>query len=708
MIFAKPTPAERARGCCFYTELESPAAIAAQGGTVTGVLGFQDRARGPYFNGDYLTYPLNTQPVSSGFWSLVLEFAPDFAANENAVRYFLDTDGAGTSVYHGNTAGNNALVVKTGASTTILTVLLADYTAYWKLNQRNTLVVTARTGANEVYLNGTLIGTSATVWTAQTQTTLYVGATNAGASTFLGSIRSLRWFRHNVAAELLTLQEATDYYVNQTFNYQQRAICTLPLTAETHDPGHALQTNDVDQTQLLVDGSMEAVGIAAWTVAGAGAVVQKTAGTRPGGTGTQVLQITRAGATASATQTILTVGQRYRVTGWARGDGVASWPRLIGTVALWSGTTSTTWQYCDLTFTAAGTSLGLWNHTDDGNVQFDDFTVQLSAGLLSDGAMEQGDADQWTLGNAAVLTKSLTTPQAGLRCLRVAYGGVNDPYAMQTIMTVGKRYHCEGYARGDTVRVPTVQDGATVLWTGTAAATWQWFSVDFTAATTGVRFQSSAVAAGYCEFDTCWVSEMAARTLDASGHGNALLLGDGTTPATLPTKLSQRGYSLDGGDYFKRETPLGISADFSVALVVRPTSSVGTRALWSCRNSALGKSLAVYGTAGAETLTILHNVGAATILTPVPLPLGAASHYCFVYTNGTRVMQIYYNGTLAYTSVALTDTNGHDNGFWVGALPTPEYYWLGSILSVDLLAFAATPMQIQDHYRQSLARLGAT
>jgi hypothetical protein len=218
---------------------------------------------------------------------------------------------------------------------------------------------------------------------------------------------------------------------------------------------------------------------------------------------------------------------------------------------------------------------------------------------------------------------------------------------------------------------------------------------------------SNAAAAGNCCFDALVVVEFRSRTLDASGRGNNLLTGDGTTVTTFPTKLSTRGYSLDGTtDYFKRETAIGIPADFTVAMLVRPTSSTGTRALWSCRNSAAGKSIAVCGTAGAETLTILHNVGASTILTTVPLPLGAASHYCFAYINSTRVMQIYYNGALAYTSVALTDTNGHDNGFWLGALPTPEYYWVGAILQTDVMAFAATPLQVRDHYQRSISQVG--
>jgi hypothetical protein len=170
------------------------------------------------------------------------------------------------------------------------------------------------------------------------------------------------------------------------------------------------------------------------------------------------------------------------------------------------------------------------------------------------------------------------------------------------------------------------------------------------------------------------------RTLDASGRGADFLLGAGDGGASTPTKLTLAGYSLDGTDYFKRTTALGIATDFSVVMSVKPSSLVGDRALWGCRNSAGGYSLSVYGGAtGGPVLKILHNLGGAGITTTVPLLLDQLQHYCFVYTDATRVMQVYRNGILAYTSAALTDTNGHNNGFWLGALPTPEWFWKGSI-----------------------------
>ena len=75
----------------------------------------------------------------------------------------------------------------------------------------------------------------------------------------------------------------------------------------------------------------------------------------------------------------MTVGRTYRLTGWARGDGAAI--PLVGTGAasLWSGTTSTVWQYFDLTFIAGATDVWFYcnNLAAGRSVGFDDLSLRL-------------------------------------------------------------------------------------------------------------------------------------------------------------------------------------------------------------------------------------------------------------------------------------------------------------------------------------------
>jgi hypothetical protein len=65
--------------------------------------------------------------------------------------------------------------------------------------------------------------------------TITVGSIFGGARKFLGSIHSIKFFRHNAASELLTAGEAADFYNRSTFNYKNKAICCLPMSAATHD-----------------------------------------------------------------------------------------------------------------------------------------------------------------------------------------------------------------------------------------------------------------------------------------------------------------------------------------------------------------------------------------------------------------------------------------------------------------------------------------
>jgi hypothetical protein len=705
-------PAELSRGLCLDLDLSRPGDIAAQRGVVTGALTW-DLQKGARFDGTNDFVIFTGQPVqlaSTGFVSMVLEFWPDFAVTEAQHRYILDDDGG---VYRNTVrkASYGDLEFSMGGANVLL-VAQAAYQAYWKVGQRNVLVFTTVWNGNATaWLNGTSIGTSATGWSKGTGSGLVIGGRGASIHDlrYAGYIKSLKYFRHNAAAELITAQEASDFYNNRSYNYLSRSSCCLPMGIEQHEPSHATQSTDIDQTQVCADADMEAIGMAAWTTFGAGGTFQKVPGTRPGGTGARVMQIIRAGVMAYAYQAILTVGTRYRVTGWARGDGIAAWPRVgTGASPYWSGTTSATWQYCDVTFTASNANFTLYNHVADGTVEFDDFAVRQSPNVLSDGDSESSNLDAWSAGNNATLTQSLINPQQGLKCLQVAYSINPNPYAWQLILTVGKRYRATGWARGDGVYVPSVLDGAVVLWTGTSSTTWQSFSVDFTATTTGIRFQSSAVAAGNCCFDNLSLVEFRSRTLDASGRGNNFLLGDGCTVTTLPTKLGARGYSLDGGsDYLRKVGGLGLT-DFTVVTVAKKDTGVAG-CLWAMqRTGGTGTGLGAYITTDLTVITVLYNDGGSTVTTTAPFPRSAANHHAFVYTAATRIMQIYYNGALVYTTAALTVPNSYNGDFWLGVRCSDAvWYWPGSIYGVNVLPFCATPLQVDDQYHQVLQQIGA-
>lgn len=145
--------------------------------------------------------------------------------------------------------------------------------------------------------------------------------------------------------------------------------------------GANLATN----TQLITDGDMEAADASAWSAHNSGALSKET-GTPHGGS--NVLRVTENGADyPSAYQAdVITTGNTYRLTGYARGDGNAN-PFIFDSAALWTGTSSTDWQRFDVVFTAVNDNLpSLASSALNGTgyyVEWDD--VVLSSAVLSGG-----------------------------------------------------------------------------------------------------------------------------------------------------------------------------------------------------------------------------------------------------------------------------------------------------------------------------------
>lgn len=126
------------------------------------------------------------------------------------------------------------------------------------------------------------------------------------------------------------------------------------------------------ETQILVDGDMDRVGVADW-IAGNSAVLTKV--TKLDGS---ALNIVSAGGTSYADQGILISGKTYRVTGCAYGGTGISIPRLYfgGIFPAWDGTTSTERQCFDEILTAGNTAIRLYGW-GAGSVIFDDVLVTL-------------------------------------------------------------------------------------------------------------------------------------------------------------------------------------------------------------------------------------------------------------------------------------------------------------------------------------------
>ncbi len=140
--------------------------------------------------------------------------------------------------------------------------------------------------------------------------------------------------------------------------------CSFPggtscLNSEVFQHGRCI-SGGVSNTNMLNDGGMEAGNTNSWRLAsgGNGAVVTKETGS-PGGSGGNVLRI-KASIQANpyvVQNAALKSGTRYRLTGFARGNGNSS-PTFFEGATEWNGTTSSSWQPINIEFIAIGPWVG--------------------------------------------------------------------------------------------------------------------------------------------------------------------------------------------------------------------------------------------------------------------------------------------------------------------------------------------------------------
>lgn len=447
----------------------------------------------------------------------------------------------------------------------------------------------------------------------------------------------------------------------------------------------------------LEDGDMERTGAGLWT-AGNSATLSKQV-TSPH-SGSQLLRIAYNGVAnpyAYDSQAPFTIGQVYRVKGWARSDGTAV-PQAYhpwGT-PVWTGTNSTSWQPFDVTFLATattgsiGTTLGV-----AGYVEFDDVVIfELPA--FADGGMEAAGTAFWNAGNAAVLTKSTEFPFSGLQALRVAHGASPDPYAYQNALNthLGANdfpYKVTGYARSDGDNIPKVLIGSLVIWTGTKSTNWQYFEFTRLATHTEIRFQSSSASvAGYSEFDAVQISPVLGAVGPVTGTsfaqtalGSARDFNGSSDFITGASHIGILGFELD--DRFTL-TAWMKTTDTQGSLISR--NNVSLQWDWSIFNSKMRFSESSGGGTNYDGVTDVDTDELVYVAVVID---GASSQ---LYVNG-QTDGSTFNPTITKQAVSTlfgANTNGTAN-YFDGVMIAPQIYseakdaaWIATQYQVGLAA----------------------
>jgi hypothetical protein len=235
------TPAEVARGCKWADRFESEAAVEENNGTVTGSPTFTLGTGVDLTGTDYIIYDLCKSEFNSDPISIIIEFTPDFAADEYVNRYlFQADDGAGSSqtrLFHYASNSDWRLYI---GGTAISFMSEAAVAAAWLQNERNVIIISGTSGSTDMWLNGTaLVSTDSTSWNPQDDIErLIIGATHGGGNKFDGTFHSFK-----VLHTRLTAQEAQDYYDQTTYDYINDAAVNYQMRMEDHRLSHVIGSN---------------------------------------------------------------------------------------------------------------------------------------------------------------------------------------------------------------------------------------------------------------------------------------------------------------------------------------------------------------------------------------------------------------------------------------------------------------------------------
>lgn len=637
----------------WYDDFKSDATVILNRGVATGAPTISD---GVTLNGStqYITYALFGSEFNSSNISIIVEFTPDFYPGENVLRTLFEADDTlGADRYYvkkQNTASSNTLDIMLG-NTAIASIALEDYVNFWRYNVNNTLIISSTTGDTDVWLNGHLIlDSDNTAWAAANPIELHAGSDLAGSNFYKGVLSAIYVEKSRVNAsdaEKLTQRGWHDWQDEKVRSKRQTALQEIEPVQPDADYGASYKM-DIDgannvwsQAWLnhMLDGNCEKTGFADYTATNAN--LSKSLASPY--SGKRNLVVTGTGAIPSASQVITTIGRDYRVVGWAKGDGTRAPEVLDGVVQLWLGTSSTSWQAFDVTYTAAATTVYLAiNGGGAADVcEFDQIGVY-EISPATDLDMEAVGFAAWGSVNAPITTKDTTDPYSGSKCARIAFGGVANPAITQTAFTVGSEYRLGGWARSDGTQVPRIQDGAVVIWTGTATADiWQRFDIFFTAANTFLYLELFG-GGGYVEFDDITISPALdprigtsvnasnettqyGRSIDFDGAGDQITLGGAAHP----------GFSIEAQT---------ISAWF------RPDDVTSIQGIISNGNAAANMQAMYINASG--TLVYSASNGAAEQSASTPIISGKWYHAVGTrYYDGVNTyLNLYINGTLEESS----------------------------------------------------------
>ncbi len=387
------------------------------------------------------------------------------------------------------------------------------------------------TGVNWAITGGVATATGATTDNMR-QAVLTVGKTYKITYTISGYVSGGINAKAGSAGFVGTTNSANGTYTDTLVAAGDTYLRIAPVTSFTGSIDNVtvsqvnIPASGSTNTQLMTDGDMETAGVAAWTV-GNSATLTKQTGTPHGGS--QVLRIARNGVNSPyAHQAITTLGQTYRMTGYARSDGGAV-PNVTNfTTQVWQGSISTAWQPFDITFVAtyAPGNVALQCVTSTGTqyCEFDDVVLSLDTGLRTGEISQDGGFESWnnastptywsafTAGSSTV-NREASVIHSGSFAVRFDVDASNNSAILQQLNTLvpGKTYTASFWAKADTagptVALTTGAGGASYI-APTLTTTYTQYLVTFVAQDNGVELKRSSAASHSIYLDDLTITEV--------------------------------------------------------------------------------------------------------------------------------------------------------------------------------------------------------
>ena len=143
--------------------------------------------------------------------SIVFQFTPDTAADFNDTYFIFDVTSPNQGYYiiHRNDASNNRLDIKLGTQAATQ-IPFTTYGKFWKINEKNILVITSSNGDTDIWLNGNkILDNDSTAWTRTSNPSgVNFGTQWNGAFSYDGGFNYFKvWKRKLKDSEAITISK---------------------------------------------------------------------------------------------------------------------------------------------------------------------------------------------------------------------------------------------------------------------------------------------------------------------------------------------------------------------------------------------------------------------------------------------------------------------------------------------------------------------